>query len=103
MVCGNFEASKVGVLAAQSPSWPDGVSSTLNDVRERCSKKGTVNTPELQDAGMKPMVDLFQSFLLLLVTGIFVYIVIRVIQNDLEETRQSRRRHVDSGRSEPTR
>ena len=47
------------------------------------------------------MVDEFQAFLLLVLTGLFVFIVIRVVQNDLEQARRSRRPPAVPNRSQP--
>jgi hypothetical protein len=47
------------------------------------------------------VVDQFQAFLLLLVTGLFVYIVIRVVRDDLERARRSRKPPVLPPRSQP--
>ena len=42
------------------------------------------------------MVDEFQAFLLLGVTGLLLYIVIRTVQEDLKERRHKRRRAAPS-------
>jgi hypothetical protein len=47
------------------------------------------------------MVDEFQAFLLLVLTGFFVFIVIRVVQADLERARRSRRPGSAANRSPP--
>jgi hypothetical protein len=49
------------------------------------------------------MVDEFQAFLLLVLTGLFLLIVSRVIREDLQQARRSRRSSTAPNRSKPPR
>ena len=46
------------------------------------------------------MVDEFQAFLLLGLTGLFVYVLMRVVRDDLERARFSRRASAAQNRSQ---